>query len=198
MFKKGGMQKSPDGKEKARKLTEAEKKRLEEFEKISERMEGEGYRRVDLTVSIVWANVFAIILLVPVLAAGLWAFIARNGASALMTRPGTVFISIAALIVMVVVHELIHGLSWAPFTGSRLQGHRVRLHEAVSHALLHLQGPAEKGTVYFRHSHAFGDPGDRAHGLGRARRLLHAALFRHNNDHLGCRRHPGGLESFEI
>ena len=45
-----------DEQEKARKLSEDEQKRLEAFEQLSEGMVREGYRRVELTVSIRKAN----------------------------------------------------------------------------------------------------------------------------------------------
>ncbi|MBQ2527706.1 MAG: hypothetical protein II544_03035 [Spirochaetales bacterium] len=47
-----------DEQEKARKLSPAEKRRLERFEVTSEKMTEEGFRRTDLTVSIMEANKF--------------------------------------------------------------------------------------------------------------------------------------------
>ena len=51
-----------DEKEKSRELTEAEKRRMEKFEAMSESMIAQGYRKVELTVSVVFANVFSVIL----------------------------------------------------------------------------------------------------------------------------------------
>ena len=65
-------------KEKARKLSPAEQKRLARFEAEAEKLTKQGYKRRELTVGIVWANVFAFILGIPVLAVSLFlAF--RNG-----------------------------------------------------------------------------------------------------------------------
>ena len=50
-----------DEKEKKRVLTEAEKRRLANYEKLSEEYEARGFRRTELTVGIVKANVFAIL-----------------------------------------------------------------------------------------------------------------------------------------
>ena len=59
-----------DEKEKSRELTPAEEKRLLRFEELSDRLIGQEYRRVELTVSIVKANIFAVVLLIPLLIAG--------------------------------------------------------------------------------------------------------------------------------
>lgn len=111
-----------DQKELNRTLSEAEQKRLAAFEAQSENLKAQGYRRVDLTVSIVKANVFAIILLFPVIALGMWLFWLKNGS----LTGGIAFKSIGGLLlfvlvmaVLVVAHELIHGLSWSLFTPHR-------------------------------------------------------------------------------
>ena len=49
---------NPDVKETARELTEAERRRLERFEALAEKMKAEGYRRTDLTISIVGRKPF--------------------------------------------------------------------------------------------------------------------------------------------
>ncbi len=68
------------------------------------------------------ANVFAIILLFPVMALGMWLFWLKNGS----LTGGIAFKSIGGLLlfvlvmaVLVVAHELIHGLSWSLFTPHR-------------------------------------------------------------------------------
>ena len=53
-----------DSKEKARELSPAEKQRLEKFEALSDDLIRQGYRRTELTISIVKANIFAIGLMV--------------------------------------------------------------------------------------------------------------------------------------
>ena len=65
--------------EKHRKLTEKEQKRLVNFEALSDGMLGQGYRRTDLTVSVGKANIFAILLTVPVAAVGVILFFLKNG-----------------------------------------------------------------------------------------------------------------------
>ena len=60
-----------DEKEKSRELSPAEERRLRRFEELSDSLIGQGYRRVELTVSIVKANIFAVVLLIPLLIAGI-------------------------------------------------------------------------------------------------------------------------------
>ena len=67
-----------DEKEKARKLSEAEKRRLDAFNELTVRMEQEGYRKTELTISIVKANVFAIVFLIPVMVTGFGLFFLLN------------------------------------------------------------------------------------------------------------------------
>ncbi|MBQ6012833.1 MAG: DUF3267 domain-containing protein [Firmicutes bacterium] len=106
---------NPDVKETARELTEAERKRLERFEALAEKMKAEGYRRTDLTISIVAANVFALVLFVPLFIGGMALFILKNSVGTIDMGPSSVFGIIIAMLVLIVVHELIHGLVWSIF-----------------------------------------------------------------------------------
>ena len=67
-----------DEREKARALTPAEQKRLEKFETLAAHMIEEGYSRVELTVGIVKANVFAVVLLIPLFIVGYGLFLLKN------------------------------------------------------------------------------------------------------------------------
>lgn len=104
-----------DEKEKARKLTPAEERRLRAFEARAESLKSRGYRRVELTVGIVRANVFAVVLLIPLLAAGIGAFLALRRSFTGLSGPVQMGLFVVTLAVLIVVHELIHGLSWAIF-----------------------------------------------------------------------------------
>jgi len=106
---------NPDVKETARELTEAERRRLERFEALAEKMKAEGYRRTDLTISIVAANVFALVLFVPLFIGGMTLFIMNNSAGGIDMGPSSVFGIMIAMLVLIVVHELIHGLVWSIF-----------------------------------------------------------------------------------
>ena len=103
---------------KERKLTKAEERRLARFRAQIAAYEAEGWQRRDLTASPATANTlgsfYGILLCVPL---GLL-FVLLGGAP--LTRPGDDFLFrwlglFAALLVLTVVHELIHGLTWARF-----------------------------------------------------------------------------------
>ena len=105
-----------DSKEKARELSPAEKQRLEKFETLSDDLIRQGYRRTELTISIVKANVFAIGLMVAALVIGLVLFFLANDPDSVTIRRVNPLLWILAFAVLIVVHELIHGVSWAIFT----------------------------------------------------------------------------------
>ena len=104
-----------DEHEKNRALSEAEKKRLAKFEAASEAFLQQDYHRVDLTVSIVKANVFAVVLLVPLLLIGIGTVYFRNSGVSLGYDPLSIFAFLAVYLILIPVHELIHGISWAIF-----------------------------------------------------------------------------------
>ena len=105
-----------DSKEKARELSPAEKQRLEKFEALSDDLILQGYRRTELTISIVKANIFAIGLMVAALVIGLVLFFLANDPDSVTIRRVNPLLWILAFAVLIVVHELIHGVSWAIFT----------------------------------------------------------------------------------
>ena len=115
MKEKKSMSGNQDAREKSRKLSPAEERRLQAFEELSERMLAEGYRRVELTVSIVKANVFAVGLLFPLLLAGMGLFLLKNHSVVQSLETMNPLLFLVLLFGLIVVHELIHGLSWAVF-----------------------------------------------------------------------------------
>ena len=60
-------------------LTEAEKKRLAQFEAMSEELVGKGYRRKDLTIGMGKANLFSILLFIPLFIVGYGAYYLVHG-----------------------------------------------------------------------------------------------------------------------
>ena len=96
--------------DKKKSLTEAEKKRLERFNKIAQDMEQQGYTRHDLTISIGKANLFAVLFLIPL-------FVIGYGLNYLVNHKFDIanfnlLYFLVAYVVLIVVHELIHGLFW--------------------------------------------------------------------------------------
>ena len=107
------MKKEKDN-EKEKKLTEAEQKRAEQFARISEEMTQQGYTRHDLTIGIGKANLFAVLLLIPlaVIGYGLYFLVHRS----LDFSSSHFLLMLVAFLVLIVVHELIHGVCWSIFT----------------------------------------------------------------------------------
>ena len=83
------------------------------FEETCERLSQEGYKRNDLTISIVKANLFVFLLAIPVVAIGVLLFAWKNPISLLTPNPRGSLLFIVLFIVLIVVHELIHGLTWS-------------------------------------------------------------------------------------
>ena len=97
-----------------RHLSGAEKKRLERFEKIISKMEQSGYTRHELTIDIGKANVFAIVLLVPLFLIGYGLDYLVNHRIGFLGINWLIFF--VAFVVLIVIHELIHGVCWSFFT----------------------------------------------------------------------------------
>lgn len=113
--KKNTAQGNQDEREKSRKLSPAEERRLRAFEAMAESMGARGYRRVELTVGIVKANVFAVVLLIPLLIVGIGLFLLKNGGIGRGFAGINPILFFVLLFALIVIHELIHGLSWAIF-----------------------------------------------------------------------------------
>ena len=101
--------------EKDRKLTVKEQRRLNVFEETCDRLSQEGYKKTDLTIGIVKANLFVFLLAIPVIAIGVLLFAWRNPISLLMPTSQGSLLFIILFVVLIVVHELIHGLTWSVY-----------------------------------------------------------------------------------
>ena len=102
--------------EKDRKLSEKEQKRLAVFEATCERLLQQGYKMTNLTIGIVRANVVVLLLAIPVVAIGMLLFAWKNPISLLTPTPQGSLLFIVLFAVLIVVHELIHGLTWSLFS----------------------------------------------------------------------------------
>lgn len=101
-------------------LTPAEQKRLERFEEIRSDLENRGYKCTELTIGLVWANVFGFILFVPAAIISMVLYLMVNstdglGDYVLGMSPLTYLLFVFVLLALIVVHELIHGATWAIF-----------------------------------------------------------------------------------
>lgn len=100
---------------KERKLSDAEQRRLDQFETICSELEAQGYRRVDLGVSIFWANVVAVVAFFLLFVTLLPLYFLVYPAGDFSVAGVWFFVYLVALIALIVVHELIHGLTWSRF-----------------------------------------------------------------------------------
>ncbi len=133
--------------EKDRELTEAEKKRLANYEALRERLTEEGYSARELTVGIVKANVFALILAIPLLALTVFLFFVRNRASldGELLRPETTIILVVMLLMLTVVHELLHGLTWGIYAKDHFKSIEFGFMKDYLTPYCTCTGPLEKG-----------------------------------------------------
>ena len=100
---------------KERKLTPAERRRKEHFEESKRRMQKEGYQLHDLTISISYANLMALVLSLPIIIVLGMMFFWVNPEGSGSLSGGRFFLFLAAFLVLVFIHELIHGLTWMIF-----------------------------------------------------------------------------------
>lgn len=98
-----------------RKLTEKELKRKEQFEILRADMQKNGYKEKALTIGVLQANVGAIIIMLPfvVVTAIIYFNVNSIGTQEISLRFSILLLPI--LLVLIVLHELIHGLVWGCF-----------------------------------------------------------------------------------
>lgn len=101
--------------EKNRKLSEKEQRRLAAFEATCERYLQQGYKRTDLTIGIVKANLVALLIAIPVVSIGMLLFAWKNS-MAVPLVPQRALLLAVLILMLIVVHELIHGITWSLFT----------------------------------------------------------------------------------
>lgn len=103
--------------EKDRKLSKAEERRLAHFTEVREALIRDGYTENELTIGIVRANVYVLLMTVPVcLITGIPFLAINRGRIRMWDSPFAGWlIFVIALLVLIVVHELLHGLTWGIF-----------------------------------------------------------------------------------
>lgn len=102
-------------KENRRRLTHAEQKRKAAFEAREGELAAQGYAKHDLTIGLAYANVMAFVLGVPLIVVLEIAYFRRNETLSLAIQSGDAVWFLALFAVLIVVHELIHGITWAVF-----------------------------------------------------------------------------------
>lgn len=102
-------------KKKERKLSKAELKRKAEFEQLTEKLIAEGYTPNHITMSALAANVWAIVAALPIAVPLIVIFYMVEEEILLTFNSSDFWIAYLVFLVLIVVHELIHGFTWALF-----------------------------------------------------------------------------------
>lgn len=104
-----------------RKLTPAEEKRKENFEKLCEEMKENRYQKTDLTVSVLKANVLAIVIMLPFVIIAVLIYRLANPSGSLHLSLIEYILLFLMLLFLTVIHEGIHGLTWGLFAKSHFK-----------------------------------------------------------------------------
>ncbi len=109
-----------DEKEKSIALSPAEERRQANFEKIAAGLEEKGYKRNDLTIGIIKANVLTFLISLPIIIVAFILFFILNPDfgvrnSIVASNPLTLLVFVILLFPLIALHEFIHGLTWSLF-----------------------------------------------------------------------------------
>lgn len=107
--------------DRGRKLSKEELRRKEKLETLTEQLTSEGYIRKDLTVSMLDANIKGPLLAIPFIVCEIVIHRIIHGS---IFDAGWIEISwiwFAALLLLIVAHELIHGITWGIFAERHLR-----------------------------------------------------------------------------
>lgn len=112
---KASSESGEDAKETERVLTAAEQKRYEQFQKTAEELKQQGYVRKDLTTTALMANVLGLIYGIIIAVAIYFIGFACGGKLLGTESTWKGFVIFVLFFVLIVVHELIHGITWGFF-----------------------------------------------------------------------------------
>lgn len=102
-------------KDQGRTLSKAEQKRKEQFDIKVEELAKEGYEKSDLTIGVVKANILAVIIAIPVIILMVVIYLAVNPPQSMLGGRLNLVFTPLIFILLTVLHELIHGATWAIF-----------------------------------------------------------------------------------
>ena len=98
-----------------RKLTEKELKRKNDFEKLSSEMQQKGYKVKNVTINTQKAKYLALFVMLPFMALAFWLYNNVNGFNLDGLSWGYAVALPLLILGLIIVHELIHGMTWAIF-----------------------------------------------------------------------------------
>ncbi len=98
-----------------RKLTEKERKRKECFEKLSLEMQQKGYKIKNIMINEQQAKYSGLLIMLPFMALAFWIYYTVNGFDLDCISWGFVVAVPLLILCLIVLHELIHGITWSFF-----------------------------------------------------------------------------------
>ncbi len=96
-----------------RTLTAAEERRLKKFDKKCAELEEQGYTKNVLTIDLKKANTIISLVAIPVFLLSMILYWAINGIDGFRTGTAGFLVSMVVMLILIVVHELLHGLGWS-------------------------------------------------------------------------------------
>ena len=98
-----------------RKLTEKELKRKNDFEKFNSEMQQKGYKMKNVVINTQKAKYLALLVMFPFMALTFWLYNKVNGFNLDGISWGYVVALPLLILCLIIVHELIHGITWGIF-----------------------------------------------------------------------------------
>lgn len=126
--------------------TQPKKNKQQLFEETCRQMEGNGYRRTDLTISAKKLNLIALLVIVPMIGIPCvlfmlrWNLLAGSGVSIRVS-----LWTLVAFLIGIVIHELIHGLVWSFFCKDGLHSIHFGFQLKTITPYCHCAQPLNKG-----------------------------------------------------
>lgn len=106
-----------NGKRKNEELSKDERKRIENFNKEKDALLKEGYKEHDLTININTALIVGtLIAIIPIVILVLIYFLFGNSFTAKISEPQKILLFFINMLVGTVVHESVHGITFATFS----------------------------------------------------------------------------------
>ena len=103
-------------------LTKEEQIRKEKVDKLLEEKEREGYKKSDLTMTVLSANLYAFLICIPICLLFVIPFIVLSSGQAHFDfQDSKYLLTLGAFIVSIVIHELIHGFFFGIFAKSHFK-----------------------------------------------------------------------------
>ena len=104
-----------------RKLSKGEEKRKKLYEEKKKELIEQGYEEKDLTISVVYANIMALVLGLPIIIFLFIIFIYQNQSGVYRFSFKEPILFLVVFAILIVLHELIHGITWSIFAKNHLK-----------------------------------------------------------------------------